>query len=82
MSTGLYEETLPRGGKLKVKKESWGINYYFPRPDLRHSGVLSRCQRHILKATYWLFVRTGQSSSSLNRAFQLVDNLRRKVRWV
>ena len=39
MSTGFYEETLSCGGKLKVKKESWEINYYFPGPDLRHNGV-------------------------------------------
>jgi hypothetical protein len=39
MSTGFYEEVLPCGGKLKVKKESWEINYYFPGPDLRHNGL-------------------------------------------
>lgn len=39
MNTGFYEEALPCGGKLKVTKESWEINYYFPGPDLRHRGV-------------------------------------------
>jgi hypothetical protein len=40
MSMGLYEETLPCGGKLKVTKNSWEIFYYFPGPDLRHNGEI------------------------------------------
>jgi hypothetical protein len=39
MSTGTYEERLPCGGSLKVSKGSWEICYYFPGPDLRHSGT-------------------------------------------
>lgn len=39
MSIGTYEEPLPCGGKLKVSKASWEIQYYFPGPDLRHNGT-------------------------------------------
>ena len=39
MSTGKYEEPLPRGGKLKVTKSSWEISYYFSGPDLRYNGT-------------------------------------------
>jgi hypothetical protein len=35
---GVYEESLPCGGKLKVSRIGWEILYYFPGPDLRHNG--------------------------------------------
>lgn len=38
MSTGTYEEPLSCGGKLKVKKSSWEISYYFCGPDMRYKG--------------------------------------------
>ena len=41
---GIYEETLPCGGKLKVTKSSWLIEYYFPGPDLRYNGEFVRIQ--------------------------------------
>jgi hypothetical protein len=40
VATGVYEELLPCGGKLKVSTGSWEIFYYFPGPDLRHNGEI------------------------------------------
>lgn len=37
--TGTYEEQLPCGGKLKVSKTSWQIEYYFSGPDSRYNGT-------------------------------------------
>ena len=41
---GTYEEILPCGGKLKVTKSSWLIEYYFSGPDLRYNGDFVRVQ--------------------------------------
>jgi 2-oxoglutarate dehydrogenase complex dehydrogenase (E1) component-like enzyme len=38
-SIGTYSEMLPCGGTLKVKKDSWEIQYYFSGPDLRYNGT-------------------------------------------
>jgi hypothetical protein len=38
-SIGTYEELLPCGGKLKVTKSSWEIEYYFSVPDFRYNGT-------------------------------------------
>ena len=41
---GTYEEPLPCGGKLKVTKSSWLIEYYFSGPDMRYNGDFVRVQ--------------------------------------
>ena len=33
-----YSEKLKTGGTLKIKKDSWYIQYYFPGPDMRYNG--------------------------------------------
>lgn len=39
MSIGIYEESLPCGGKLKVSIAKWEIYYYFSGPDMRYNGT-------------------------------------------
>ncbi|KAA5971990.1 MULTISPECIES: hypothetical protein [unclassified Pantoea] len=34
-----YQEKLPCGGKLKVSKKTWEIEYYYPGLDGRYSGA-------------------------------------------
>jgi hypothetical protein len=36
---GSYSENLKTGGKLKVNKTNWSIQYYFSGPDLRYNGT-------------------------------------------
>jgi hypothetical protein len=35
---GYYSEKLACGGELKIYKQGWYIEYYFPGPDSRYSG--------------------------------------------
>jgi len=37
-------EKLPCGGELKIYKNSWTIEYYFPGPDLRYNGQYLRIE--------------------------------------
>jgi hypothetical protein len=39
MSYGTYEEMLPCGGTLKVRRAFWEIAYYFYGPDRRYNGT-------------------------------------------
>ena len=36
---GSYSEKLFSGGELKVRKDGWSIEYYFPGPDRRYNGT-------------------------------------------
>lgn len=36
---GTYSEKLVTGGELKVSKNEWSIQYYFPGPDRRYNGT-------------------------------------------
>lgn len=38
-SLGTYSESLPYGGTLKISRDSWEIQYYFPGPDRRYNGT-------------------------------------------
>lgn len=35
----VYQESLPCGGTLKMYKDTWEIEYYFPGPDRRYNGT-------------------------------------------
>jgi hypothetical protein len=39
---GVYSEQIPFGGQLKITRDSWEIEYYFPGPDLRYNGEFKR----------------------------------------
>lgn len=39
MHTEFYQEKTHCGGTLKVNKNRWEIEYYYPGPDGRHKGV-------------------------------------------
>lgn len=41
---GTYSEELKTGGKIKVTKNGWGIEYYFPGPDFRYKGTFVTIQ--------------------------------------
>lgn len=36
---GSYSEKLFTGGELKVRRDGWSIEYYFPGPDRRYNGT-------------------------------------------
>ena len=43
-----YNESLPSGGKLVVKDNTWFIRYYFSGPDLRHNGEIIEVQSKMI----------------------------------
>lgn len=50
MSSGHYEEILPCNGKLKIKKNSWEISYYFSGPDMRYNGTFVSIPGNLIEA--------------------------------
>jgi hypothetical protein len=68
---GEYIEQMPFGGRLKVTRDSWHIEYYFPGPDLRYSGQFKVVPGATLTLISMHFEAPGLSTLNSRKQFQL-----------
>lgn len=68
---GTYEESLPTGGKLKVSRNSYEICYYFPGPDLRHSGTLLTISKELIEKYIEAFIENWEEYKILRKSIPL-----------
>lgn len=66
--SGTYEEFLPSGGKIKISKKSYEINYYFPGPDLRHTGTLLIIPKELIEKYIDAFIKNWEEYEDLRKS--------------
>ena len=66
--SGTYEESLPSGGKLKIFKNSYEIHYYFPGPDMRHTGTLLTIPKELIEKYIDAFIKNWEEYEELRKS--------------